>query len=477
MTPAGEPVGSYFDTTLGAVSYNVPPAAIPDVSAMLSEAVGSRHTSSEGRSEFINLVRGWVGFGHYPLMVHEWCHVLQAVSHPALYLRCLREYSAICTIIDILRKDSRDIQLPFTASEPWGTDLVWSTTPLRLSVMDGMPAVELAEKDWLMPNDLSETDLLEDAASIMQYKAEVGSQSSVNAYRRWLRERGRHRYSRTFDFVAKLLSPADAYVALPPLVMSAYMTAWPLHGFVSLLALTVREAPAPPSEMGIDECWRFLERCSRTSIPGRKTPDPRRSLRDEGEQGRIEREGVLALVEDFSVHPLSPLVKRAWSEEAELERLQEAILHPYRAFDRTTRRAHDWLEPYRPPITTFRVAGAMEIGDTVVEISPTVLDSPGPNGTVGQEAWLGFLFELMRMKAFVFSAATPLYRAVAHNCPHLECPFHRYDMCRTWQQIPRHFEQCDFPGWLTRTALRRMDFNTDTMIRVDNREAAANDGR
>jgi hypothetical protein len=452
------------------VSYNVPQASVPEVAEMISKAARERGESPEHREEFINMVMSWIQAAHYPLMVHEWGHALQAISHPALYLRCLREYRAVWTVIGILRAERTPVSMPFTPSQPWGTELVWPTNPLRISVDGGFPQVGLAEEDWLLPRDLSEADLLEDAASVFQYKAEIGSQGSVEGYQRWLREPGHHHYSRTFNFLSKLLSPADAYVALPCLVMSAYLTNWPVNGFASLLAMTVRETPAPPARMGVDLYWKYLDDCLKAVMPVGACPDPRRALEEEGEHRIINQTGMLGLADEFSQHPLSPVVRLAWSDEANLQRIQEAILHPYRAFDRSERAAHGWVEAYQPPVTSFRVLGDMRLRDTLLLFSPTLLGAEGPDGEKGEEGWLSFLFDLINMKSFVFSAATPLLRSLPHNCDHQACPLHPYDMCRGWIHIPDRFEDCNFPDWLSRVALREVDHEAGVLRHAEHKE-------
>jgi hypothetical protein len=453
------------------VSFNVPQTAHPEVSAMIAGAARGRKESPERRQEFMDLVMSWVQAEHYPLMAHEWGHVLQAVSHPALYLRCLREYSAVCTVVDVLRKDRYSVSPPFTPSQPWGTELIWPTIPLRISVEEGLPEVDMAEPDWLLPCDLSEADLLEDAASIFQYKAEIGTQGSAEGYRRWLEEPGRHRYGRTFNLLSKLLSPADAYVALPCLVMAGYLTSLPVHGFASALAMTVREAPAPPAKMGIDLYWQYLEDCLKASLPVGNCPDPRRPLHEEGDHRLVDRAGMLWLADQFPEHPLSPLVKRAWADEAEVQQIQDAILHPYRAFDRGERNAHEWVETYRPPITSFRILGDMRLEDSLLLFSPTLLESVGPGGEKGEESWLSYLFDLIGIKAFVFAAATPILRSLPHNCDHQDCPMYGYELCRGWLHIPARFEECNFPDWLRRVALREMDYDAGMLVHVESKEA------
>lgn len=69
-------------------------------------------------------------------------------------------------------------------------------------------------------NDLSESDLIEEDASIFQYKVEIGADGTGQGYARWLHEK--HRYTMVFKFLSRLLGPENAYTALPPLVRADF---------------------------------------------------------------------------------------------------------------------------------------------------------------------------------------------------------------------------------------------------------------
>jgi hypothetical protein len=460
-----EPVHSFFDTTLGSVAFNVPAGSIPEVTERLAEARDRRRDSSDQRSDYANMLMGWVTFRHYPLVAHEWGHALQALTHPALYLRCLREWSAVCAVVDEISKTPFAIPLPLMFGETWLGDLTWPTFPVRISFSEeGVPRTE-DSTERPRPNDISETDLLEDSASIFQYRAEIGAEGTAEGYRRWLQEGRKYLYAKVFDFVAAMLSPADAYVAVPCLVMAAYSTNWPVHVFAQLLAVTAKEPAVIPSELGSDLYWAYLERLLQTSLKGGEVPEPRRTLMEEADPRRIDRNGVLSLADRFPMHPLSAIVRLAWREEGEIRRLREAMLHPYRAFSRRRRQAETWLEPFRPPVTSFRILGSgFGISDTLMYVSPTLVD----HGERPQElSWEQFLFELMRIKAFVFASATPFFDALPHNCPHQSCRFHDLGMCRAWNHIPGRPEDCSFPPWLRHTAKRRFDFDREMLVPVD----------
>lgn len=464
MTARSEPLRSYFDTTLGSVFFNLRPDEIPELMEALKGARRSRKLSEEKRREYADFLMAWVSIRHYPLLAHEWCHALQALTHPALYLRCLREWSAVCAVVDELSKAPQVVPVPFFIGDAWFGDLTWPTYPVRISVDgEGQPRTE-DSTSRSMPNDISEADLLEDSASIFQYRAEIGSEGTAGGYRCWLNEGSKYLYAKVFEFVSGVLSPADAYIAIPPLVMAAYGTNWPVHIFTWLLAGTVREAPARPSEMGTDLYCEYLDEVLQASLKRGPAPEPRRNLLQEGDPRRIDAEAMHELAAGFPMHPLTPVVERAWEGE-NIGRLREAMLHPYHAFSRRNREAEDWLEPYRPAVTSFRVLGdGFDVGDTLLYISPTVV---GRGSKPDDASWEQFLMELMRIKAFVFAVATPFVRSLPHNCPHTECGYHQLDMCHTWAHVPARHEECTFPAWLRERVKRRVNFDDELLMPID----------
>ncbi|HEX3172942.1 MAG TPA: hypothetical protein VHQ43_01825 [Solirubrobacterales bacterium] len=92
---------SYFDTTIGVAFFNVAPPSIPGLTSFMVEARNRRHDSPQEREGYIHAALAMLDRLHYPLVTHEWGHTLQAITHPALYLRCLRELSLLWGMLDI----------------------------------------------------------------------------------------------------------------------------------------------------------------------------------------------------------------------------------------------------------------------------------------------------------------------------------------------------------------------------------------
>jgi hypothetical protein len=460
-----EPIHARFDTTVGCAYFNIQAETLPPEIATKIANVNRRRKetrAADAAQEYLALLRGVVELTNYPLLVHEWSHALQAVTHPALYVRCLSELSAVCAVVDELRKTPNDLPLPLVVDKRWQDELLAQITPIRIEIgSNGVPVAE-PPGDRTMPNDVSAGDLLEDTASIFQYRAEIEADGAVSGYRRWLKER--HRYSKTFELVSKAIGAEETYLALPALVMAAYATTSPLRCFVWLLEQAAAGELAPASEVGAEGYLGALDEALRQTFNS-IAPEPRLYESHNQRLLYIDREAVLGLAREWEGHPLSAVVKRAWADELQIGRLREAMLHPWQALSRREHHAREWVEPYGPPVAAFRVLGddRFGLGDTAMKISDTVIEE---SPKMSKTDWQWHIIELVRMKAFVFAAATRFLNKQAHNCPHDDCRFHQHDLCRAWIHIPPRPQECVFPEWLEQRAGRKVDFEAAKLVSV-----------
>jgi hypothetical protein len=454
MPPRAARIRSRFDTSLGIVHYEVPQVAIPEVREMLVDA-RLRRDSDAGREAYVDLIAAWVQTNHYPLVAHEQSHVLQALTHPALLHRCLREFSLLMSVFHGVRHADAPLTLPLIAPPAWHKELEWTTRLRRLSLdphcepLVGPPGAGLRRR-----GELSEVDLLEDSAGIFQYKAEIGGQGSGRLYRRWLGD-GSFRYRDTFDFLAAELGTEDGFVALPALVMAANTTNRPLDMFIALLAAT-RSYGISPSGLGIDRYWDFLTTFLRVRVQEGEARHPQELLDGDGPTIRIGRAGMLKMVDDLATHPLREVVRKACADERQLEELRAAILHPYRAFDRRLRRMKRRLRPFEPPVTVYRVVEeGVGPGDDMFDVSATVMEADPPGGDTD---WVSFLMETVRIRNFVFANVKLRREPETNTCPHKDCQYHPLGMCRNWMHVPAAPDECRFPEWLRNSCLRSFDF-------------------
>lgn len=422
---------------------------------MLVDANRRRKESGEAREEYARMLKGLVVVTDYPLMTHESAHALQAITHPGLFTRCLAELASMLRVVDRLLTSPDSFTVPLEDDLGWASALEPQREAVRIS-FDSAGKLRIGDSG---AKAISGGDLLEDGASIFQYRAEIGADGTAKSYRRWLGER--YRYSSTFDLVSEALDPEDAYVALPAIVMAAYGTFSPLRGFLVLLEWATRQRHGLPRELGavgyLAELESVLE--SAFDVIGQKSEHDL----EPGVNLRVERDTVLTFADTVSLHPLAPVVKLAWKDDESISRLRETMLQPSLAFSRGSREAEEWYEPYQTPVTVFRVIGdeRFSLSDSVLEISPTVVSG---NAGMSELEIKAHMVMLLRLKAFVLSTATPYARSLPHNCSHTSCKWHRHDMCRCWLEIPIRHEECEFPKWLERDVRRRFDFDAEKLV-------------
>jgi hypothetical protein len=443
---------------VGSAHFNIDLPLLPEkVASMLVDANRRRKESSEAREEYARILKGLVHITDYPVMTHELAHALQAITYPALFNRCLAEMASMCEVVKMLRASPDSFTVPLEGNLSWANVLEVQRESVSLSfdAAGGLRAGSTAKKAKL----ITAGDLMEDGATIFQYRAEIGSDGTAKSYRRWLNER--YRYSQTFDFVSEVLGPEDAYVALPAIVMAAHGTVSPLGGFLTLLQWAARQRRGLPRELGVVGYLAELE-----SVLGATLDEVGQMSERElvpGVNLRLQGHIVLECADTIPLHPLSPVVKRAWSDGESIRKLRETMLKPWMAFSRYSREEEEWFRPYLPPVTAFRVIKdeRFSLTDSALEISPTLVAG---NPDMSELEIKAHMIMLFRLKAFVLSAATPYARALDHNCPHTSCEWHRLDMCRTWLEIPGRHEDCEFPKWLERQVRRKFDFDAEQLV-------------
>ena len=349
MSPIGRNVISYADTTVGTIAFNIqPPATLPreDLKHFLDLAASGEDEQS--REEFLHAVTTWLGSDFWPLYVHERCHIIQACLYPALFLRGVRELIFIAMVFKALRDDDRE-QVPIKGSLPHDAyfPLLQSVYPYRvieegtrLHLTDGGAKV-------ITRYDITENHLLEEDASIFQFKVEVGGAGDGASYRAWLRRRGS--YSSIFRLLVRWFGDDDkAYFSLPPLVRGAFITTWPVTTFISLVDWTIRNSgPAGrPNEEGsyFEDLLDVLRRVLPEGFSG--------NLFDSGSNDQHELFGLVdwkELAKTSSVHPLSSLAVSAIPPTAASLTFPDWFWEPYRVLAVAGHSSMYALPEYEPP--------------------------------------------------------------------------------------------------------------------------------
>jgi hypothetical protein len=451
---------SYADTTIGAVFFNISPSHNRVVQEDIIPIALRRKESAEARLDYVRRLAWYTDTYHRSLRNHEWCHILQAVIYPALYFRCVRELNLVESILTTYRHDNEP-QIPIRRwlPEEWQKTLM---APTRLYQMNINQSGDL----HILPgnpiergrSDLTENDLLEEDASIFQYKVEIGRQGNGFAYRKWLREQSR--YTMTFNFLARLVGEENAYLALPPLVQTSFCTTTPMETFGQLVSLTVRTNTDLPSKLGIDDYLAFLQTTIRTSTLGLSIPNPEKPI-TEDPLSRLDSEAMYEFIQASANHPLQPLAQDLWLNQSE-KQFQEYMLHPYRAFNRYTGEVSEELMKFWPPMMVLRLLDpALSLKDAVFVVAPQFAGKPWK--PLPEITYDEYFSELLNRRYLAFALVTDLYDNVPHNCHLTECPYHKTNLCRRWLFIPPEPELCDFPKVMEISTFHYLDIDENVL--------------
>ncbi len=359
------PIISYADTTIGAVFFNLAPTAkeiaSEDMRTLISLAK-ERRISSVAREQYALSLGRYLELYHHTLLAHEWCHILQAITYPFLYFRCVQDFYISNSILTSLRQETKPvISLPLSLPDDWLATLRAPTRSYRVSIDEqGQCDIRLADPQDRRANDLTENDLLEEDASIFQYKVEIGALGTGTGYKRWNRESQRRRYTMAFNFLSRLLGVDNAYLALPALVRVAFSTTVPLQVFAELAGLTLFIDADLPTLLGIDEYFEFLlDRLCANPYLKRDVPninEPRSA--DSDAVAYLDRTAHHTIIETSSTskkHPLFPLAHALWQECGENPLLPTWLFHPYTVFDRLRDDVSPQFKAYWPPMFIIRL--------------------------------------------------------------------------------------------------------------------------
>jgi hypothetical protein len=461
---ANQPVISYADPTVGAVFFNITP---PERSRAVDEniaAAQARRESDQAAREYPLRLAAYVDAHHRSLTFHEWCHILQALLYPGLFLRCTREMALATSILSAIRADPAAAVAPRLGlndvlQEMWTAQL----QPYRIDIgEDGedhsAPAPPGGRR---RPSDLTENDLLEDDACAFQYKAEIGAPGTGAGYAQWLSER--RRYTMTFRLLARLLGQESAFVALPVLVRQAFSTTLPLPAFAAALAYTVREGRTLPQQLGPDT-YLTMVRGALSRALEHGLPEPGLPA-DADPPLYLDAEAQRAMVERNPFHPLWPLAQRLWGEDGEVDQIGDLLLHPYRGLDRRRDTVDPALERYWPPLTVVRLLHPdVPLRDGVAIVSGEYADLACP--FMPDLTYPTYLQTMLSQRYLAMSLATATYDTVAHNCHHAACPWYPANLCRRWLKVPERLETCEFPEFARGATHRQLDAASLSLVRA-----------
>lgn len=380
--------------------------------------------------------------------------MLQLATYPFLFLRSARAARVMAAAPGYLAEHPGRYQLPLRLEmdELWRDSRVLSTFGFRASVIDNEVHVSPGLSDGIGRGILTERDLLEEDATVFQYRAEISARGSGRSYRNWLRERPR--YSRLFSFLATHVGDDAALRLLPILVRIAYRTTRPLEGFFSSFA-TVLHFELAEHWDDEQELEDILERARRGAVDHLGDDDltiQKPELEDPA--GWIDDEVFTALVERYQQLPIAPLARiNLLGTDKQREHAREALRMPWQFFNRYTGAIDDRLGDYFPPAMTIALDDpGFPRGSTLLWISPLLRESEFPVDGRTYSDWLNVFLKGRILSRALQSGST----GPNEQCPHVTCGYHSSGLCRGWMTVPKAAADCEFPEFLARITNHRL---------------------
>ncbi len=437
-------VVSFAEPTVGAITLA---ARVPDRD--LVAAVAELH---EDRVAAQKKIDQWLWGQNPDLFVHEWSHIFQVASYPLLYLRAARQGRLLSQWAKAVSELPEGTELPIIGAldaRARQSDLI-EVVPVRMTMEPGGIRSEAMTSRRPRRGVLQELDLVEEDATVFQYRVEVGSRGTGHGYRRWLAERAR--YSAVFAFLSTFATDDQALALLPVFARISLRTLRPLEALAALLTDVVRDGADVYTQDFPDDSWdgwaedffttRLRERVdTATAVEdlffGSAIDDPQQYVDD------------AAFEELLTATPHLPVgVLARWSiDEAQI--LHSVLQAPWKFIDRDND-IDPRLERFRPPLSVYILTGEPSGQQAILH-----LPSDAMRNTSAPAAMQGEGRPEIRMKALVHEAwrakgmldASVGRRVFPIACPHTNCRFHVFRICSGWTSIPPTAEECDFPEW------------------------------
>jgi len=460
---------SYVDSALSVAYYNI--SAQDEIEKKHEfEEVSKLHDIDRGEylSRIQNISLELLFHKYRTTYFHEWHHCLQNIFYPYRYLQSWRELSIALNLLSELRNANYDISLPsidfdrvrLELPAPWRNTITYPSM-VHCFDIDDNGFLSPTERDItdLRPNDLTLTDLIEDATSIFEYKVQIGAVGTGEGYRKWIRS-GNKVYANTFRLLAKLLGVNDAYVALPPLVQLAFHTTWPMTVFMNYANFlkNYKDRLSSLSPLGIDFVYSILlNKLANDELFPAGKPDVNMPTQYD-KALFISPLNYEQIVNETQTHSIYSLALRYISlSQNNGYKILAALFHPY---DIDTWRFLG--DTFLPPVTGIRIYNSsFKARDTLFIVSKTLKDEATPFAP--DISYSDYLPELIKRKDIAYSLCTDLNMLFDHNCHHYECPYYRTNICRRWTAIPKIYTKCGFPDWFRITTGKNINLKNRSL--------------
>ncbi len=446
---------SYADPTIGIVQFNI----LAEGGAggrygleLLALARKPVHTGQE-RSEYGERLRHFVRYLRRSLYVHEWFHILQAAHYPFVYLDAVRQwnlYQDACDGVRMLPAPTISMRLPMNPLIRQTIEQSQRAYHVRIDPVARSVDVSGTQSEYLERGDISEAQLLEEDASIFQYRVEIGAAGTGAGYQQWLWERSRYRV--VFDYLRTLFGDSDRAVALLPiLVRAAYQTTLPMTAFAYLAGWSVFTGK-PDTEAPEEAYALCMSRLEKLPMEHGDMPALEQMAGDDKFHMITDSDLAELCAAAPRSHPLNGLVQIVLKRRKDSQ-YPSWWFKPFTLFDRSRLSEDESLSALTPPLTIIRLLDrGVPLGHQAMlpnmEIAPADLRSD-------KRMWPGGLLMALARKQLVLGMFTEAMDVYRHWCPHNDC-VDRSALCKRWPFVPDDWTNCGFPNFLTTLTDRRV---------------------
>ncbi|MGE0470926.1 MAG: hypothetical protein AB7L09_14940 [Nitrospira sp.] len=447
-------VHSYADPVIGAIRLTLEGNPIELDHLIREFGEGMRNIDSK-----MKVIR-WAWFNHRSLILHEWAHIFQAATYPYLFIRAARAGREFVGIPVFLRanKDIYQLPLKMKMDERWSYSKLLSTTPVRLKIH-----TRHLEYEPILSNfrrgAITERDLIEEDATVFQYRAEISSAGNGAAYRNWLREKPS--YSRLFGLLSEQFGGDVSLALIPILARVAFKTTRPLECLMQSIAILKADKSILPTEPADEHTEDALSiaiesRFGRLSdsVPDMMSPE------FDDLRGFLPNDYFRSLTDRYSHLLVAPMAQSSISQSRTDEPFLVNVLRkPWTFFDRKDKDLPKNLAQYLPPIMTILPVHPEYRHDwTVIFFSPeldnvTIPDGMLPGGKTG--TYLDLAKETLRARS-VWKEILNGANGDNLRCPHTICHIHNTGLCHGWFPVPKTHRDCGFNEYFETTTLHQI---------------------
>jgi hypothetical protein len=368
--------------------------------------------------------------------VHEWSHILQIAAYPLLYLRAARVSLLLGLKWKYLAENPGTYPLPLRLQV--GRNLTDSRlvekNPMRIYIDLPRVQVQPATPGRVRRGTVSENDLVEEDASIVQYRIETGGWGSGADYRRWISRRSS--YTAVFSFLTRYVSDETAYALIPIAARLAFRTTRPLEALAIILGVALREGMDGESIRADEKYSEFILQLfldqSFEPVDGRSVSLQQLTIDDS--RGAITDEQHRETVGKTTHMPINPMARWNLGDDSATAFLRE----PWRYVSSSGVLLSDDAVRYFPPAVIFELENPARLAISINRRVGSIPLGPGSKLTVADA-----IPEVLQLKLLLDVELGD--RAPLRVCPHEACVYHGKNLCDGYFPVPRRKEDCRFP--------------------------------